>query len=179
MTTELERIVAAMHAGHYTPENPNGLWKPNESPNTNTIFKIWDDGEITNEKGGDAFGDRSVRTSCPPLVGPECAKPRFPLEGAHNSYAILTYDECLEVRGMLRTLFAPHIVSHVEVRVRTESEEVVCALKKSFRELGLSVQHSSPVIVSPYIFVLRGKGDVAQTVRTGLGGMDGDVYVYD
>lgn len=176
--SELERTVAAMHAAHYTPENPNGLWKPDESPNINTIYKIWNDGEITNEKGGEAFGERSVRTSYPPLVGPDCAKPRFPLEGAFNSYAILTLDECFEVRGMLQTALAPHIVSHAEVRVHTESEETVRALRRSFYGLGLTVVHNSPVVVSPYIFVLRGKGDVAHTVRTRLSGMDGDVYVY-
>lgn len=178
--TELEQIVASMHVAHYTPETPHGLWHPDEAPNTNTIYKVWNDGEITNEKGGHAFGERSKRSSAQPLVsGVDSVLPTFPLNGnGIHSYAILTMDECSAVRGMLKKLLAPYIFSRAEVRVRTDSKEVVRSLWMSFHELGLFVEHQSPVVVNPYVFVVRGKGDVAQTTRMGLGGMDADIFVY-
>ena len=180
-TTELERVVAAMHAAHYTPENPNGLWHPDESPNVNTIYKVWNDGEITDEKGGHAFGDRSKRSSAQPLVTGmgESDLPTFPLKtGDWPSYAILTMDECYVVRGMLKELLAPHIVRRAEVRVRTDSQEVVRTIRSSFHAHRVFIDHQSPVCVNPYVFVVQGRGDLEQTIRTCLGGMDGDILVY-
>jgi hypothetical protein len=39
--------------------NDDGLWHPNESPNGNTIYHIYQDGTITYQKGGFAYGQRS------------------------------------------------------------------------------------------------------------------------
>ena len=39
--------------------NNDGLWHPNESPNGNTIYHIYQDGTITYQKGGFAYCQRS------------------------------------------------------------------------------------------------------------------------
>lgn len=179
--TELERVVATMHAAHYTPENPNGLWHPDEAPNANTIYKVWNDGEITDEKGGHAFGDRSRRSSAQPLViGLDKSDlPTFPLKTDDwPSYAILTVDECYVVRGMLKELLAPHIVRRAEVRVRTDSQEVVRIIRSSFHTHRVYIDHQSPVFVNPFVFVVQGRDDLELKIQTCLGGMDADVHVY-
>lgn len=181
--TELERTVESMHMAHYTSESPNGLWHPDEAPNANTIYKAWNDGEITYEKGGDAFGDRSMRSAAQPLViGMDKSDlPNFPLKASSTdgpSYAILTMDECRTVREMLATFLAPHIVRRAEVRVRTDSQEVLRTIRYSFASNRVLIDHQSPTPVNPYVFVVQGRGDLEQTVRTCLCGMDADVYVY-
>jgi hypothetical protein len=177
--SELERVVAAMHAAHYTPENPNGLWHPDESPNANTIYKVWNDGEITEEKGGHAFGDRSKRSVAQPLVTGMDFLPTFPLKTDDwPSYAILTMDECYTIRGMLKELLAPHIIRHAEVRVRTDSQEVVRTIRSSFHTHRVFIDHQSPVLVNPFVFVVQGRGDLEQKIQTCLSGMDADIFVY-
>ena len=181
--SELELTVGSMHMAHYTPESPNGLWHPNEAPNANTIYKAWNDGEITYEKGGDAFGDRSMRSAAQPLVTGlnKSDLPTFPLKASSldgPSYAILTMDECRAVRGMLSTFLAPHMVRRAEVRVRTDSPEVVRAIRSSFLERRVFIDHQSPTSVNPFVFVVQGRGDLEQTIRTCLGGMDADIFMY-
>lgn len=39
--------------------NPR-LVDPDEAPNANIIYRLWCDGQLTSEKGGAAFGQRSV-----------------------------------------------------------------------------------------------------------------------
>lgn len=143
---ELEQIVLDMHKAHYSPENPNGLWKPDESPNANTIYKIWSDGEITYEKGGFAYGERSLKQSRGPLVYlDKSTLPKFPNDqGNGNSYAILTTDECYKVLALLRQYFDPYMPKRVEVRVEIETD----VLERLVREIamdGLKIVYRSPV----------------------------------
>jgi hypothetical protein len=117
---DIERTVLEMHNAHYTQENPHGLLQPDEAPNTNTIYKVWNDGEITYEKGGYAFGDRSLKqlrtsithTGSLPL-------PNFPQACSKNgySYAMLTMDECYRVHALLKEYFDPFLPKRFEVRL--------------------------------------------------------------
>ena len=69
--------------------NPS-LIEPTESPNANTIWKIWSDGSITYEKGGWAYGQRSVFDHMYKIYSPVTKSFQFPL--TTNTYdGILTY----------------------------------------------------------------------------------------
>ena len=39
--------------------NDDSLWHPDESPNTNTMIHLYQSGEISHQKGGSAYGNRS------------------------------------------------------------------------------------------------------------------------
>ncbi len=116
---EFEGYVASLYKSHFTPESPNGLWHPDEAPNTNTIYKLWNDGEMTREKGGDAFGNRSLHQVYPALVTTMIENeklPKFPCESSPYSYAILTFDECVECRDRMKEILDIYIYKMYEVR---------------------------------------------------------------
>ncbi len=164
---ELERIVLGLHNAHYTPESPHGLWKPNEAPNANTIYKIWQDGEITYEKGGDAFGDRSLKQMCGPIVhvGKDLM-PNFPIKLDNgNSYAILTTDECFRVYDLLKQHFDPYISKRVEVRIKDASVDVIRQLIHKMLMSDLRVVYRSPL---NDVFVVQSLIGTAEDVRTRL-----------
>lgn len=157
---ELEQIVLDMHNAHYSPENPNGLWKPDDSPNANTIYKIWSDGEITYEKGGFAFGDRSLKQSRAPLVNlDKSTLPKFPKDqGNGNSYAILTSDECYEVLALLRQYFDPYIQKRVEVRLNVPADVLERLVREIYMD-GLEIVYRSP---ANDLFVVQGSAEDLQ-----------------
>lgn len=161
---ELERIVRDLHHAHYTAENPNGLWKPDESPNANTIYKLWSDGEITYEKGGHAFGDRSLKQLRGPIVHiSKSLLPKFPVCFENgNSYAILTVDECYEVCRMLKEYFDPYIQKRVEVRTVDVSSEVLRRLIGEMIMSDLRVVYRSP---KNDMFVVQSLMGTAEDVR--------------
>lgn len=164
---EIERIVLELHNAHYTPESPHGLWKPNEAPNANTIYKIWQDGEITYEKGGDAFGYRSLKQMCGPIVyvGKDLT-PNFPIKlGNGNSYAILTTDECFRVYDLLKQHFDPYISKRVEVRVKDASDDVIRRLIGEMIMSDLRVVYRSPL---NDVFVVQSLMGTAEDVRAKL-----------
>ncbi len=116
---EFEHYVASLYKAHFTPESPNGLWHPNEAPNTNTIYKLWNDGEMTREKGGDAFGNRSLHQVYPALVTAVMDRKKlttFPCKSSPYSYAILTFDECVECRDRMKEILDIYIYKTYEVR---------------------------------------------------------------
>lgn len=83
------------------------LIKPNEAPNVNKIYKLYSDGTITMEKGGDAYGQRSMFESEHAI---ECAY-KYPFKfsnkffaGDGSSYVILERDECEKFREQMKKL---------------------------------------------------------------------------
>lgn len=81
--------------------NP-GLIKKEEQPNGNIIYKLYSNGTITREKGGWAYGQRSVFD-----VKYECVRPNtffsFPEKGDRkgDTYAIMTEEECHKIRNIM------------------------------------------------------------------------------
>ena len=103
---QLNDEIVAAHDKHYD-ECPTGLWKPDESPNGNTMFHLYNDGEITYEKGGFAYGKRSVFQSCIPICKMNKLNFDFPNTQGHNdkeTYVILTETECNEFRNKMISL---------------------------------------------------------------------------
>jgi hypothetical protein len=79
---------------------PNGtcsLVHPDESPNANTIYHLYNDGEITSEKGGWAYGQRSVFTSAYPVKNSDRLHFTF-------RYVVLPYEECLAFRKRMEQI---------------------------------------------------------------------------
>lgn len=165
---ELERVVREMHNAHYTPENPNGLWKPNEAPNANTIYKVWNDGEITYEKGGDAFGDRSLKQlrTGHNIFGAGAVLPTFPILGGKGySYAMLTVDECCHVNKLLKEYFDPFMPKRVEVRVTTTPPETVDGIVRNLAMRDIRVMYRSP---ANDMFVVQSLMGTAEEVESKL-----------
>ncbi len=77
------------------------LINPDESPNGNTIFHIYSDGEITQQKGGKAYGQRS-EFSYQYSVGKKIPKEMFPLYRNDYGYAIVTYEDALKIRELIK-----------------------------------------------------------------------------
>lgn len=79
------------------------LLKKDEQPNANIIYHIYSDGEITEEKGGWAFSNRSIRTLKGSIV-PNNYVDLFPLRrGYGDSYgcAMVTLDDAIKIRELL------------------------------------------------------------------------------
>ena len=152
---ELEALVKKLHDSHYTPESPHGLLHPDEAPNTNTIYKIWNDGEFTYEKGGYAYGDRSMKQVSLPIihVSNKDTLPTFPIRHGPHSYAMLTVDECRQVRGLLRDFFEPMLPKRIEVRIDSDDTERVNTSIRRIMSEGLKVTYRSP-LPRPTIFVI-------------------------
>ncbi len=82
---------------------------PDESPNANTIYHVYSDGEITEQKGGIAYLQRSERTIIYDKFqnkNPEI----FPLqrENMYNKmygYAIVTYSDALRIIDMMSQVY--------------------------------------------------------------------------
>ena len=89
----VQEMINSMH-------NP-GLVKPNESPNENRIYHIYSDGEITNQKGGWAYGQRSEFVDRCPTGYKQ--KYDFPLKSSTNSYsyAIVTFEDAIKIRTVM------------------------------------------------------------------------------
>lgn len=154
--SEIEALVRSLHQAHYTPESPHGLLHPDESPNTNTIYKVWSDGEITYEKGGYAFGDRSLKQVSLPIVhlSNKSWLPKFPIQHGENSCAMLTLDECRHIRGLLKVYFEPMLPKRVEVRIDSDDLERINTSIRRMMSEGIKVTYRSP-LQRPTIFVVE------------------------
>jgi hypothetical protein len=89
--------------------NDESLIKPDEAPNANTIYHIYNDGEITEQKGGHAYGMRNVRTWYGPIIRAESLPLRFKNErkdiyGVSVSYSIVTDEQALKIREEIKAL---------------------------------------------------------------------------
>ena len=80
------------------------LVKPTESPNGNIIYHLYSDGEITYQKGGFAYLQRSVFTHKPCINFDVKFKFVFPLERDNFTYAVMTKDDCDQIREMMLDL---------------------------------------------------------------------------
>jgi hypothetical protein len=79
--------------------NPS-LVDPNESPNGNTIYHIYSDGEVTYQKGGWAYLQRSEFN----MNYSKCKNKYndlFPLKCGEYTYAIVTAQDAKQIQMML------------------------------------------------------------------------------
>jgi len=94
---DLKELIAKLH-------NPN-LVQPDESPNGNTIYHIYSDGEITEQKGGWAYLQRSERSLEYTIYGVYINPEIFPnkRETCFQTfgYAIVTYDDAKLIRNAM------------------------------------------------------------------------------
>lgn len=74
------------------------------SPNENTIYIIWNDGEISEEKGSYAFGQRNVRTYQSTLTFKRNVF-NFPFVRSHYRGVILSVNDCIIFRKFLDKIF--------------------------------------------------------------------------
>ena len=78
------------------------LIHPEMSPNENIIYHLYSDGTITRQKGGWAYGQRSVID-----LESYCVKPStfftFREKGQYDgdTYCILTFEECKKVKKLM------------------------------------------------------------------------------
>lgn len=99
---KLNRSISEAHDLHYR-FSPTGLIDCKQSPNQNLIYHLYNDGEITFQKGSTAYLERSEFTLCPSLYAlyrnskllPMFA---FPKANDGRSYAVLTESQCVEFR---------------------------------------------------------------------------------
>ena len=76
------------------------LIKPSESPNGNLIYHLYNDGEITQQKGGYAYMARTEFTKDYPLKNSLDSK-CFPIKKNNIGYAIMTYENAQKIRKMM------------------------------------------------------------------------------
>ncbi len=101
--SKLSQEITLAHRKHYE-KSPSGLVQPNEAPNGNTIYHLYSDGEITFQKGGFAYKQRSEFTSKPPVMN-KGQRLDLKLEIDGKDYAILTEQECDYFRGKMENVF--------------------------------------------------------------------------
>ena len=81
------------------------LIKPLESPNGNLIYHLYNDGEITQQKGGYAYKARSEFTLESPIFIKNSLDPNyFPIKINDIGYAIMTYENALIIRNLMMAL---------------------------------------------------------------------------
>jgi len=102
MTTTLNKEVNDLHFSHYGT-SLTGLVIPTESPNGNIIYHLYNDGEITHQKGGWAYLQRTEFSVQPPLFYGQSPY-TFPMQVYDHTYAILTESECLDMRNQMAQL---------------------------------------------------------------------------
>lgn len=72
-------------------------------PNENIIYCLYSDGTITRQKGGWAYGNRTVTDIMYKILKPNTFF-TFPLKGQYegDTYAILSYDDCIKIRNIMK-----------------------------------------------------------------------------
>jgi len=97
---ELKELISKCH-------NPD-LVQPDESPNGNTIYHVYSDGEITEQKGGWAYLQRSERTLEFSVYGVYINPDIFPKTRVTDfktfGYAIVTRDNAKLIRNAIEKL---------------------------------------------------------------------------
>jgi hypothetical protein len=98
---ELNLEIINAHNKHYE-SSTTGLINPKESPNGNTIYHLYSDGQITFQKGGWAYLQRSEFTEDSPFSAYRDLQLKFPKEADNgNTYVILTKEECKYFRSKM------------------------------------------------------------------------------
>jgi hypothetical protein len=111
----LHRLIEECH-------NPK-LVNVNDSPNANTIYHIYNDGQITAQKGGWAYLQRSEFDIKPPIQYYRELCILFPQE-IHNSeisYAVATEEDCLHIRTYMLKLAERKLAEKEKVRVQVQN----------------------------------------------------------
>ena len=105
--SEIEQLnadIIAAYDNHYTI-SPTGLINPKDSPNGNQIYHLYSTGEISFQKGGWAYMQRSefmIHTTMPNY---KKLALKFPKKAADEStYVILTEEECKNFRVQMDEL---------------------------------------------------------------------------
>ena len=100
----LNAAIIAAHDAHYTV-SPTGLINPKESPNANQIYHLYSTGEISFQKGGSAYMQRSEFMTHGTMSNYQKLALKFPKRSADGStYVILTEDECKYFRVQMSEL---------------------------------------------------------------------------
>ena len=98
---ELNLEIINAHNKHYE-SSATGLVNPKESPNGNTIYHLYSDGQITFQKGGWAYLQRSEFTEDSPFNGHRELQMKFPNQADNGkTYVILTKEECKNFRNKM------------------------------------------------------------------------------
>lgn len=94
----LNQLINDTHNWHYI-SSPNGLVNPKDSPNGNQIYHLYSTGEISFQKGGWAYLQRSECISDGKITNYQKLGLKLPKEAADGTtYAILTKEECTKFR---------------------------------------------------------------------------------
>lgn len=95
---QLNTFINEAHNAHYR-DTPNGLINANESPNGNQIYHLYSTGEISFQKGGRAYMQRSEFMTHGNMPNYQKLRLKFPNAAADGStYVILTEEECKNFR---------------------------------------------------------------------------------
>lgn len=95
---QLNKDIIAAYDKHYTI-SPTGLINPKESPNGNQIYHLYSTGEISFQKGGWAYMQRSEFMTHGTIPNYQKLDLKLPKKAADGStYVILTEDECKNFR---------------------------------------------------------------------------------
>ncbi len=100
--TELEQFITSCH-------NPNLVIR-DESPNANTIYHVYSDGEVSEQKGGFAYLQRTERVIFPDKF-PNKYSHIFPLKRTNDygktfGYAIVTLSDAIRIVNLMSKLFS-------------------------------------------------------------------------
>ncbi len=79
------------------------LVKPLEQPNGNLIYHLYNDGEITQQKGGYAYKQRTEFTR-ESSINNRLDPNHFPMKVNDFGYAIMTYENACIIRNLMMTL---------------------------------------------------------------------------
>lgn len=108
IVTEINLLNQEINAAHYKhyEGSKTGLVMPNESPNGNTIYHLYSNGQFTFQKGGDAYLRRSEFESQPYIVGYEKLNLQLvkKMRDPNLTYVILTSEECLNFRKRMEDI---------------------------------------------------------------------------
>jgi hypothetical protein len=101
---QLNADIIAAHEAHYDG-SPDGLVIKTESPNGNLIYHLYENGEITFQKGGWAYLERSEFTANRSIAYAANLNLKFPeLSCSGMTYVVLTKDECENYRKIIEEL---------------------------------------------------------------------------
>lgn len=102
MTPEqLNQLINDLHNWHYISSS-TGLVNPKVSPNGNQIYHLYSTGEISFQKGGWAYLQRSECIAEGKITNYQKLDLKLPKEAADgSSYAILTKEECTKIREQM------------------------------------------------------------------------------
>ena len=102
--TSFNNEVINEHNKHYA-NSDTGLINRKLSPNENIIYWFFDTGEIYYQKGGDAYGRRSVFNEAYSLDGYRKLGLKFVFTANDDTtYAILTREQCYKYRNRMSEL---------------------------------------------------------------------------